>query len=105
MSCATCQDDDCHPDCPHQARCPSCGTAYTAHLGLVGTCAELVRLRELLRRVAQGLEDVRHPTPGAGREWQSDLGVYLRGQACGRLFLGSDDMRELEALAALEGPA
>jgi hypothetical protein len=29
--------------------CPCCGVAYREHLGLTGTCAEVVRLRYRLR--------------------------------------------------------
>lgn len=30
------------------AKCASCGVPYTKHLGLQGTCAELVRVKKML---------------------------------------------------------
>lgn len=41
--------------------CPSCGVAYTEHLGLHGTCAELARVtkqRDALRDELRRLMDV-----------------------------------------------
>lgn len=34
-------DEPCHP-----SRCPSCGVPFVDHLGLIGTCAELMKARQ-----------------------------------------------------------
>jgi hypothetical protein len=36
-----------------ELKCPSCGVPYDAHLGLIGTCAELQRLRAALDDLAK----------------------------------------------------
>ena len=54
-------NDDLPNDAP-PACCPSCGVAYVDHLGLHGTCAEVLRLRAALAEVLGGMrcEGVTH---------------------------------------------
>jgi len=36
-------------------KCPSCGTPYLAHLGMIGVCAELQAAKVEIERLREGL--------------------------------------------------
>jgi hypothetical protein len=56
---------------------------------------------EFLVKIAQGLENIHHPTKGAGREWIPELSMYLRGHSAAILILDPIDMKKLQELALL----
>jgi hypothetical protein len=37
--------------------CPSCGVPWIAHLGVAGTCAELMKLKAVIRRIKKSFLD------------------------------------------------